>query len=243
MRQSIHLILCIAIGFVYYEIFNYLSLPFWAHAFSIPVLIWFMIYATNLYSFRISLDFEKIPAKGYGMRIIDLKQNERKLFGLGFKKFDEFYWRIAADAVVYAYLNDNRTIVLCDYHLGAVKCCDLVTNFQTGYSLTTSSTARAGNIPRSNKKMLQIFDGAVYSELLKNHLQAVEFLKKRGYKVNHWRVENFRIEFAKAYLSERRNIFGLFTPFKLLYWMATNYKIRYMKPIQQQFLAKAADSR
>ena len=241
MKQGVHLILCIAVGFVYYEIFNYLGIPFWAHALSIPVLVYLMIFATNLYSFRIALDFEKIPAKGYGSRIVDLKQHETNLFGLGFKKFDEFYWRTATDAIVYAYTNDTRTVVLCDYHLGAVTFCDLVTNFEGGFSLTTSNTSSAGNIPRSNKKMLQIFHGAVFSEALRNHLIAVEFLKQKGFQVRHWKIHNFRMRFAKAYLSERENTIGLLSPIKLLYWMATNYKIRYMKPIQQQFLAKTLE--
>lgn len=241
MKQGVHVILCLVVGAIYYLIFNYLGIPYWAHWLFVPVLIYLMIFATSLYSFRIALDFEKIPAKGYGMRIIDLKQNQRVLFSVGFKKFDEFYWRIAADALVYAYFNADRTVILCDYHLGAVKSCDLVTNFQAGYSLTTSNAASAGNIPRGNKKMLQIFEGAGYSELLKNHLQSIEFLNQKGFKVKVWRVEDFRIEFAKAYLGERKNTIGLLSPVKLIYWMATNYKVRYMKPIQQQFMAKAND--
>lgn len=241
MKQSIHLILCIAVGFAYYQIFNYLGIPFWAHALSIPVLGYLMIFAANLYSFRISLDFEKIPAKGYGSRIIDLKQNEQSLYGINFKKFDEFYWRIASDAIVYAYTNEDRTIVLCDYHLGAVKFCDLVTNFDRGFSLTTSNTASSGNIPRTNKKMLQIFHGATFSEALKNHLQAVEFLKQKGFRVEPWHIHNFRLRFAKAFLSERKNTIEILSPVKLLYRMATNYKFRYMKPVQQQFLAKTLE--
>ena len=241
MKQSVHLILCIAVGFAYYQVFSYLGIPFWAHVLSIPVLTYLMIFATNLYSFRISLDFAEIPAKGYGSRVIDLKQNERNLFGLGFLKFDEFYWRIATDAVVYAYTNETRTVVLCDYHLGGVKFCDFVTNFERGYSLTTSNTASSGNVPRSNKKMLQIFHGATFSEALKNHLQAVEFLKQKGFRVEHWHIHSFRLRFAKAFLSERENTIGLLSPVKLLYWMATNYKFRYMKSVQQQFLAKTLE--
>lgn len=239
MRQSIYLILCVIIGFAFYQIFSYLGIPYWASVASIPVLVYAMIFATNLYSFRISLDFEKIPAKGYGMRVIDLKQNERRLYGLGFKKFDEFYWRIAAEAVVYVYVNEERTVVICDYHLGSFKFCDLITNFSNGFSLTTSSAANSRNIPRSNKKMLQIFDGAVYSELLRNHLQSVEFLKQKGNQVKIWRTENFRLEFIKAFLRERKNTITLLSPFKFLYRIATNHKAKYMMPIQQQF-AEAA---
>lgn len=233
--------MCIIVGFSYYQIVSYLGVPFWLQALSIPVLVYLMIFATNIYSFRISLDFEKVPEKGYGSRIFDLKTHERNLYGLGFKKFDEFYWRTATDAVVYAYTNDDRSIVLCDYHLGAVQFCDLVTNFEGGFSLTTSNASSSGNIPRPNKKMLQIFHGAVFSEALRNHLIAVEFLKQKNFRVRAWQIPNFRMRFAKEFLSQRENTIGLLSPVKLLYWMATNYKLRYMQPIQQQFLAKTLE--
>lgn len=241
MKQGVHLILCIIIGFIYYRIFEYAGIPFWVHFLTIPVLVYLMIFSTNIYSFRISLDMEKIPAKGYGGRIMDLNQNEKKLFGLGFKKFDEFYWRTASDAVVYAYANETRTIVLCDYHLGGVKCFDIVTNFEGGYSLTTSNNADSGNIPRSPRRMLQVFDGAIFSEALVNHLQSIEFLKQKGFPVRCWRLENFRMVFAKAFLSERKDTIGFLSPVKLLYWIATNYRLRYTKPVQQQFLAKTLE--
>jgi hypothetical protein len=89
--------------------------------------------------------------------------------------------------------------------------------------------------------MLQIFHGAVFSEALRNHLIAIEFLKQKGFQVRYWKIHNFRMRFAKAFLSERENTIGLLSPIKLLYYMATNYKFRYMKPIQQQFLAKTLE--
>jgi hypothetical protein len=241
MKQGVHLILCVIVGLAYYQAFNYLGLPFWAHVVTAPVLIYLMIFATNVYSFRISLDLEEIPARGYAGRVKDLKENERMLARLGFRKFDEFYFRIAADAVVYAYSHESRPIILCDYHLGGVRCCDLVTNFENGFSLTTSNAASAGNIPRPPKKMLQIFDGRAFDELDRQHWQGIEFLKQRNFRCKPWRVEEFRRDFLRAFLSERENTIKLLSPLKLLYWMATNHKFRYMRPIQQQFLAKTLE--
>ena len=70
--------------------------------------------------------------------------------------------------------------------------------------------------------------------LLRNHLQSVEFLKFKGLRIEALEPEDFRLEFMKAYLGERKNTIGLLSPIKLLYWMMSGQKMMYMKPVQKQ---------
>jgi hypothetical protein len=234
MKQYVHFFVCFVVTLALYEGLQYFDYPFWAIFLFVLFLIYGLIFASNLFSFRIGLDFEEIPSKGYELRISDLEQNKRVLQNLGFRQFDKFYLRTSTDVVSYAYLHEHFPVIFCDYHFGITKACDLVTNFENGYTLTTSNIPSAGNIPRPTKKMLQIFPDMTPDALLRNHLQSVEFLKFKGLRIELLAPEDFRLEFMKAYLGERKNTIGLLSPIKLLYWMMSGQKMMYMKPVQKQ---------
>lgn len=234
MKQYVHFLVCFVTTLVLYEGLHRFGFPYWTIFLFVPFLIYGLVFASNVYSFRIGLDFEEIPARGYELRISDLESNKRMLQFLGFRQFDRFYLRIAADVVAYAYIHQTYPVVLCDYHFGSTKSCDLVTAFENGYMLTTANIPSAGNIPRPAKKMLQIFPDIPPESLLKNHLQAVEFLRMKGLRTAALTPENFRLEFIKAFLGERKNTIAPLSPIKLLYWMATGRKMIYMKPVQEQ---------
>jgi hypothetical protein len=238
MKHHVFLIVSIVIGFIFWNALSFFGLSFWLIILCMPLLAYAQIYASSRYNFRDSLKFEPIPPAGYEQRIRELDFNQQIWESLGFRKFDEFYMRISTDVVVYAYYHEQYPVQLCDYHMQSIKSCDLITNFDNQYSLTTANAKEAGTAPRPEKSLLQVFPDAFLPELLQRHLQAGQFLYERGFRVRQPETHSFREWFMESYMEAGKMFKNPLSPIKLIYWMATGHKQKYMKPVQQQFLAK-----
>lgn len=215
-----------------------LGFPVWILAIIFPTVIYGQIYALNRYTFRQSLDFEPIPALDFPDRLTQLEANHRKFSEFGFVKFDEFLLRTSSNVVAYIYQHQTEPIYLCNYHFGQFEFSDLVTSFDDEFTLTTADTKKAGNVPRPNEKMLQIFDGQSIDELLFHHHQAIQFLQTQGFSPKQLFPESFRTDFLKSYFEVGKKVTSLASPAKLIYWMASGVNKKYCKTVQQQYLAK-----
>lgn len=234
MKQSVLLVAIIAC----LAALSFLGFPVWILIVTLPLLAYVQIYALNRYTFRDSLDYELIPEKGYEKRREGLELTGYNLSELGFVKFDEFYLRLSNDVIAYIYRHQTEPIYFCHYHFGTLEFYDLVTKFDNGFSLTTANSKNAGNIPRPNHRMLQIFEGRSIEELFSSHLEAIRFLEQQGFKPQPLFLGNFRADFLNSFLEVGRQVRGFFSPPKLIYWMASGVNKTYCKTIQQQSLAK-----
>jgi hypothetical protein len=238
MKHHVFVIVSLIIGFVFWNALSFLGLSFWLILLCLPLLAYVQIYSAGRYNFRDSLTFEPIPDTGYEQRIKELDLNRQIWESLGFRKFDEFYLRLSTDVVAYAYYHEQYPINLCDYHMQSVRSCDLITRFDNQYTLTTSNGKEAGTAPRAEQNLLQVFPSSFSPELLERHLQAGQFLHERGFRVTPSPIHNFRKWFMEDFMKAGEKLKEILMPVKMIYWMATDRKQKYMKPIQQQFLAK-----
>lgn len=238
MKHHVFLIVSIIVGYIFWSVLSFFGLSFWLITLCMPLLAYAQIYAVGRYNFRDSLEFEPIPLAGYEQRIKELDLNQQIWQSLGFRKFDEFYLRLSTDVVAYAYYHEQYPIQLCDYHMQSVKSCDLTTKFDNQYSLTTANGKDAGTAPRPEQNLLQVFPPAFFPELLERHLQAGRFLYERGFRVRQPETHNFRNWFMESFMESGKELKEPLMPLKMIYWMATDRKQKYMKPIQQQSLAK-----
>ena len=238
MKQGILIALLVVACLFSFKLLAIVGFPVWIFVLLLPPVAYGQIYALNRYTFRKSLDFEAIPAKDFPDRLTQLDENSRKFSQLGFVKFDEFLLRTSTNVVAYIYQHQTEPIYLCNYHFGQFEFSDLVTSFEDDFTLTTADTKKAGNVPRPNENMLQIFDGRPIDELLSHHLQAIQFLQTQGFSPKQLFPESFRTVFLKSYFEVGKKVTSLASPAKLVYWMASGVNKKYCKTVQQQYLAK-----
>ncbi len=238
MKNTSFLIFSVIIGVVFFQVLNFFGLPLWMILFSTPFLLYGQLYFSTRYNFRSSLQLEPIPEKGYEKRLSTLNSNEYQLRNLGFVKFDEFYLQISTDVVVYVYENPEKNLILCDYNFGSFNYIDLVSKYEEGYSLTTSNTENAGLIPRSDKTMLQVFLNHSLDELVARHLHTEGFLAQKGFIKDEFDLTYFREWFLSEYHKAGDVVNNTLGPAKSIYWMLSSNKMKYVKPVQEQFLAK-----
>ena len=205
---------------------------------TIPVFGYVALYAMNRYSFRSSLNYEPIPATGCETAIEWLRNNESLCLQLGFRKIDEFRLKLSHPLVTYVYVNEQYPLSFLDYVIETVRCCDLITRFDNGYSLTTSNGKNGGSVPRPDEHLLQAFPSMGLEGLLDQHLQAVRFLTQRGFHIRPDQIENLRKRFLEQFLEDGKKLTTPLSPIQIVYWLATNYKERHAKPIMEQVLAK-----
>jgi hypothetical protein len=214
------------------------GLPFWYFVLLIPTAAYGQLYAANQYMFRKSIDFEQIPAGKFNRQLAQLEENQQKLAELGFVKFDQFLFRTSTDIIIYIYQHQTEPIYLCNYHFGQFEFADLITNFEDDFTLTTANAKNAGIVPRSDEKMLQVFDGRPIEELAYYHHQSIQFLESQGFTTEPTEPEAFRHFFLKSYFETGKKLKGFTAPAKLIYWLLSGVNKRYGKTIQQQYLAK-----
>lgn len=242
MKSYIFIIAILIITFLYLRLLDFFGVSFLVSILSaFPVLFYVFIYATISYNFRKSLSLQPIPQKGYEGRINQLEKNSKKLYSLGFKKFDEFYLPIANDVISYVYFNEEYEAVLCDYHFGQKNCYEFVSKFENDFTLTTSCEPDSGLIPRNNENILQIFPKRDFEELLKEHLVAEKFLQKRQFNLLPFNPKSFRIWFLRDYHKVGLELNNFLSPIMLFYWKITNKKKTYIKSVQEQFLSRTLE--
>jgi hypothetical protein len=238
MNQGITMFISVIVGIIIVQTMAFIGFLFWMLVVGLPLLAYFQIYALNRYTFRDSLQIETIPEKGYEKHLKGLDFVANELAEIGFLKFDEFYLPISSDTIAYIYHHRAEPIYFCHYQMGKLELYDLVTRFDNGFTLTTANSKNAGNIPRPNHKMLQIFEGRSAKELLDHHLESIKFLTSQGFTSSPLYLNNFRTDFLNSFLEVGRKIRGFLSPPKLIYWMLSGVNKNYCKSIQQQYLAK-----
>lgn len=239
MKHHVYLIASIVVGFIFWQTLVFFGFSLWMILLLLPVLGYAQMVLSNQFTFRNSLEFQPIPESGYEKRLVVLSLNEHLLGNLGFRKIDEFYMKTSTDLIAFVYRHDQYAVTFCDYHVGGDKqWSDLITRFENEYSLTTSNSKYGGVIRREKESLLQNFESRPFQELLNQHLQAGKFLSEQNFQVKNLQSENFRQWFMDGFKKEGKKLRNPLMPMKIMYGMATNYKQRYAKPIQQQFLAK-----
>lgn len=237
MKHHVSTILSVAFGVFFYIALAYFGLSFWWIFLAFLPLGYIQLYATNRYNFRSTVQLEPIPESGYEKRIAGLDANQNALAGLGFTKIDEFYLRVSPDTVAYSYRHEQYPITLVDYDMQAAKFCDMVTQFDNGYTLTTTNGQNAGVVPLPENRLGQQFPRAGFADLLHAHLDAGQFLHERGFQPSRLQSEIYRQSFLEHFHEAGNYMKSPLSPIKLLYRMATNEKKRYARPIRQQHLA------
>lgn len=239
MKHHGYLIASFVVGFILVQTLAFFGFSLWTILLLMPVTAYAQMVIFNQYTFRNSLELQPIPESGYEKRLVVLALNEQLLSNLGFRKIDEFFMKTSTDLIAFVYRHDQYPVTFCDYHVGGDKqWSDLITRFENEYSLTTSNSKYGGVIKRDKEFLLQNFESRLFQELLNQHLQAGKFLSGQDFQVKNLQSENFRQWFTDGFKKEGKKLRNPIMPLKIMYGMATNYKQRYAKPIQQQFLAK-----
>jgi hypothetical protein len=238
MRNNIFLALTVAAAVIFAQILSYFGFSYWLVLLLIPVSTYIQLYSASRYNFRKSLAPEPIPANGYEQRLNDLEMNREELEELGFIKFDEFYLKLSVDAVLYVYYHEKYPVELCDYHFGQANCRDLISNFENDITLTTTNAPSAGQFPRPAENMMQVFPQKTIQELFRHHLEAGKFLTDNGYQVEQPLRETFQSRFMTSFMKAGKLFTGLLSPIKVIYWVKINKNNKYLKKIEEQFLAK-----
>lgn len=233
--KTILILVNILIGFTIF----YLNFPLWWFLIIIPLNVYLQIYTSQQFSFRDSIRLEDIPQTGYEKRIFELNSFEQRLQNLGFEKFDEFYLQTTSDIVGYAYKHRELPVILSHYHFEVMMYCDLDTNFENDYSLTTCNSKNSSiNTIRPHNLLIQAFPDADIEELFNRHIQSVRFLQMQGFNILNKPIYDFRKNFISEFLEVGRKMKSLTAPIKLLYLMYFGDKKRFTKTIQEQILAK-----
>jgi hypothetical protein len=237
MKKNLPLIVGVVSGVAIYAATSYFDLSLlWMLLTFVPV-AYVQIYLTNRYNFRDSVRMEPVPS-GNGFRVLRLDDNQEKLAGFGFTKIDEFYLDLAPDVIAYVYRSEQHPITLLDYNVKIMTFVDLVTRFDNGWMLNTSDTKHAGASPVPENKLLQVFPYASFPDVLKAHLDAVEFLKQRGFQPSAVQSENYREAFMEHYRRDGKFATGILSPVKIVYRAVTGKKKRHFMPVQQQVIEK-----
>lgn len=236
MKNYLSIIVAVAIGVAVYTALSYFEMSFFWIVLALVPISYAQIFLTNRYNFRRSIQMEPLPQAGYESRIKSLNSNQDDLAEFGFTKVDEFYMAISPDVLAYVYCHAQHPITLVDYNMHIMSFCDMVTQFDNGGILTTSSGGSAGVTPVPDEALLQVFPFDGYPELLRAHLEALEYLKPRGYQPSRLQSENYRPAFMKYYHQAGDYARGLLSPAKLIYRMATGKKKRYFRPVEHQHL-------
>lgn len=234
MKNYLSIIVAVAIGVAVYAALSYFEMSFFWIVLALIPISYAQIFLTNRYNFRKSIQMEPLPQAGYESRIKRLDSNQADLAEMGFAKVDEFYMALSPDVLAYAYRHEQHPITLIDYNMHIMTFCDMVTQFDNGGILTTSNGGNAGVTPVPNEALLQVFPFGGYAELLRSHLEALEYLKPRGYQPSRLQSENYRPAFMRYYQHAGDYARGLLSPAKLIYRMASGQKKRYFRPVQQQ---------
>lgn len=216
---------------------EYLMIPLWmVLVIGLPVLAVVLVIVSVLYNFRQSLKMNNIPAHGYGSRIKDLDREAGKVYGLGFKKIDQFYLKTIPDSVTYVFQHEKEPFSLCIYHMGQKMVCDMLTRFENDYHLTTTDSVDAGMAPRPKKSLMQIFPRQPYATLVQQHRQALAYVENSGIRVYDIPQLEFRRYFMTSYRTHADYMKKLFLwPIALIIRTLTKPGRIYCRSITEQF--------
>ena len=206
----------------------------------VTMLVMFFVINQSLMSFnaRAMLVPLPIPARGYEGRREALGCDEREIFGLGFRKTDEFYLRTLSDIVVYAYKHETEPVFLCVYHIGLKTFCDFVSKFEEDITLTTTSASGVGTTGRPARRLAQVFGGLGYGAMFAAHVRASAFIAQHSIRKADVPAAAFRDFFVasvreyNAHAREQR-----FFVLKFAVGMAASAGKRYRMPLERQFPA------
>ena len=201
-----------------------------------PLFLVIFTYGSFRYSFRESITPEPVPLKGYDSRISDLEMASADVFGLGFVKKDSFYLKTIPDSVNYVFMHKSEPVYLYIHHFGGTKKSPVYMTFFDGdIELSTISSASGGMIPRPEKKLVQVFEGNSFEELLREHLRAVDFIKGRHIKPWHMPHETLKSNFKKRYREVGEHVRRfLFWPLRLIWWTVTQRGKLHKRSIEEQ---------
>lgn len=236
MENNKFVIVNLVIGFAIVSLHYFFDIPLWILLVAlIPLSIIGMIIYTSIFNFRKDLQFEPIDRVKFEERIRQMETDACKVINLGFNKTDEFYLKLIPDSITYIFKHASEPIYMNLYHMGPKIVPDVVTLFDSGFSLTTSSTPDAGNIPRSNNEFLQVFENLSYENLYEEHRKSVEFLKNRGLNPREASQPEFRDEFMKSLKETGEKVMSYtLWPVLLLFWVVTVRGKIHKMPIEKQ---------
>jgi hypothetical protein len=216
---------------------TFLQIPFWLFVVVvIPLLVFVFTYSSVSYSFRESLQPQRVPEPGYGSRTKALDVETTRMTPHGFEKVDFFYLQMIPDAVVYVLKHMSEPVYLCFYHLGQKITSDFVTRYENEYTLTTCSSIDSGMMPRPAKHLLQIMNGVSHEELYSLHKKAHSFLFEKGLRSLDVPTEEFRSFFMMNIRKQASLIRKLpLWPFQLVIWILAKRGRRYQAEIEMQY--------
>ncbi|MCE1248869.1 MAG: hypothetical protein LWY06_19700 [Firmicutes bacterium] len=202
----------------------------------VPFLLIFFVSSAIMYNSRADLKPETIPADIFNDRIQNLNQIAIQLKEKDFERIDDFLLPMMPLTLVYIFRHKEQPCYFCLYEIGNQMAMDIITFFNNDYGITSTISPSGGNLPRSDKKLLQIFTDVHQDELIAKHIAGVEFLKTKGLKPVMVDDKKFREKFmesmAETWKTVKKNIFW---PIMVLIWSIPGRGKKYMKPVEQQF--------
>ena len=201
----------------------------------VPLLIIFFTFGSFTYSFRSSLKTEPIPQDGYSDRVEKLNREKFELNKLGFNKIGEMYLKTIPDSVTYIYKHEVENVFFCMYHFGPKTAYDLISHFERGVTLTTSSTVEGGMPPRPAKNLLQIFERTTYTRCLDKHLMSQKLILSNGIKLIDINNDSYISLILKSVMELADYVRKIpFWPVLLIYWTITKRGKIYLSSIEEQ---------
>jgi len=223
-----------AFTFIMVKVFNIPLVPFLIVF--MPLSVFLLTYLSFNYSFRKSIEMERVPAKGYESRLASLDKAAADMLPLGFVKKNAFYLKTIPDSVTYILKHETLPVYLDIHNLGPRQIYVFMTFFEGGYELTTNSSASGGMIPRPPKKLTQSFENMPCDRMLDEHLKSVEFMKTKGIKAQDMPYDTLRRDFKKRYLEVSSHVKSFsFWPVRLIVWTITSRGKVHRRPIEEQY--------
>jgi len=209
----------------------------------IPLLIIIFTFMVTIYNNKAYLKLLPISSENQNNRLKKLDIDIANFEKLSLRKEDVFYLRTIPDCLVYVLKHTNISIWGCIYDYGKKRVFEFITRFEN-ISLSTCSDKSAGNIPKMDGDLLQVFDGFDVEALFDEHIQSISYLQKKGFRPLHFSSGDFRRQYKEEM---KKNIQYLqsfsFWILRLLYWVIIKYGKKYAYSIEEQAEASVYTSK
>lgn len=201
----------------------------------IPLLIIVLSFLITLYNFKAFKRLLPIPARGNHRRLQQLNMDSSQIEKLKFRRIDAFYIPSVPDCIIHVFKHEAYPIFAYHHHFGIKRTIEFTTAFKNQISLSTCSDNSAGNFPRPETELLQVFDGLDVELLLDEHIKAVNFLQMNGVEPFDFPQKDFRKHFLDDINRQNKHIQSFsFWPVQMLFWILTKPGKKFAFPLEDQ---------
>lgn len=142
--------------------------------------------------------------------------------------------RTASDAVVYVYKHESLPITLADFDFEAARFTDLITRFDNGISLTTTTEPNLGVVLPLENQMVHAAGQNDPTMLLESHLENIAFVRDRGFGYSQLQSETYRQHVLRNFLAQGKRNRSLWAPALMIYRIYFKKDVSFSRSIRDQ---------